>query len=89
MDEYPLNRSEPDTSINAGRLVAGNPACERRKRVPRAGLRCREGHKDAGRVSEQAGRARNRADPARVALTRILRTARERQRRDQVWIDAF
>jgi hypothetical protein len=24
MDEYPLNRSEPDTSVNAGRLLAGN-----------------------------------------------------------------
>ena len=26
MDEYPLNRSEPDTSVNAGRLHASDGA---------------------------------------------------------------
>ena len=25
MDEYPLNRSEPDTSVNAGRLHGSDP----------------------------------------------------------------
>src|ERR1035437_8222698 len=34
MDEYPVNRSEPDTSVNAGRLPGSHPGHNARIQLP-------------------------------------------------------